>query len=411
MPDGCRILIVTSGALSRNPRPAKEAVTLARAGYEVTVLRPSEGPHYDRLDEELKTDAVYRDEFISPESGTRARTLDRLRRWLAIRALRLGIEHPASVGASRTLLTRARKIPADLTIVHNEAALWAGMQLMREGRNVAGDIEDWYSQDLEEQDRRHRPLKLLERSEKIMLHHAAYVSTTSESMSAALHQRFGGNPAHVITNSFPLQPNPRNEQPTAEGPPTFFWFSQTVGPGRGLEAFLASWTQMSAPSRLVLLGQPSPGYLDHLLSPLSELQRKRVEVLNLVSPSALPQVIARHDLGLALEKATPANKNHTISNKILQYLNAGLAIVATATAGQSEVFQRSPGVGLLIGQEDSLNLARKLDALVLDRVRLSRCQKAARLLAEERYCWEIETPRLLKLVRDALASPTRRSAL
>ena len=33
-----RILILTSGTLSRNPRPLKEALTLARHGYAVTVV-------------------------------------------------------------------------------------------------------------------------------------------------------------------------------------------------------------------------------------------------------------------------------------------------------------------------------------------------------------------------------------
>lgn len=405
MTDSPRILIVTSGSLSRNPRPAKEAATLAQAGYRVTVLRPSEGEHYDQLDRELKGDSGYRDEWIQPDSGAGSRVLRRLQRWIAVRLLPLGIEHPAALGAGTRLLERARKLPAELTIVHNETALWAGMHLMREGRKVAADIEDWYSEDLEEQDRRHRPLKLLRQLETSMLHHAAYVSTTSRSMSSALHERFGGNPAEVITNSFPLQPRPRNQHLNVENAPAFFWFSQTIGAGRGLEDFVLAWTRMSVPSRLVLLGRPSPGYLDTLLGGLSEIQRSRVEVLGLVSPIALPETIARHDIGLALEKTRPPSRNHTICNKILQYLNAGLAVVATPSAGQREVFASSPDIGLLADSHDSSTFARSLDVLVSNRDRLNHCQFASRRLAEEQYCWEVETPRLLALVQGALSTP------
>jgi hypothetical protein len=123
-----------------------------------------------------------------------------------------------------------------------------------------------------------------------------------------------------------------------------------------------------------------------------------------VPPEELPALIAQHDVGLALEDAAILNRDLTITNKILQYLNAGLAIVASDTAGQREVLARSPDAGIILSRTaDATEHARQLDHLLTDRAALAARKQAARLLAETHYCWEKESPRLLALVEKALA--------
>jgi len=261
-----RILILTSGSLSRNPRPAKEAAALAAAGHRVTVLRPPEGPPYDQLDVEFAAGAGFENRTVAAGATGAGKSFRRAARWIARRAVPLGFESVAALGEAGDLLAAARATPAELTIVHNEIALWAGRRLLRLGRRVAADIEDWYSEDLLPRDRRHRPIRLLQSLEAEMLQHAAYVSTTSAALSSALHRRYGGRRPEVITNSFPLQPAPRPQRPAGGGPVAFFWFSQTLGPGRGLEGFLPTWAALAGPSRLVLLGEPRPGFAEHLRS-------------------------------------------------------------------------------------------------------------------------------------------------
>jgi glycosyltransferase involved in cell wall biosynthesis len=398
-----RILILTSGNLCRNPRPAKEADTLARAGHQVTVLHPSEGKTFDLLDAGLAAGAGYQNEILAFDVTPRARLARRLSRWLARRAVPFGFETIDSLGAGRALLERARALPADLTIVHNEISLWTGRQLLRAGRRVAADLEDWYSEDLLEHERRHRPLRLLRQLEGDLLRAAAYVSTTSAALGEALHARYGGKPAAVITNSFPLQPDPRTSRPAGDTPATFFWFSQTVGPGRGLESFLQLWAKLESPSKVVLLGDPRAGYPDHLRSLLPDALRSRLEFHGLVPPSELAGVIAVHDIGLALEESTIPSRDCTITNKILQYLNAGLAVVATPTAGQREVLRAAPGAGLLLAPGEPAASTAGLESWLRDRPKLRGAQLAARAAAEQVYCWEREAPTLLRCVDQALS--------
>jgi glycosyltransferase involved in cell wall biosynthesis len=129
-----------------------------------------------------------------------------------------------------------------------------------------------------------------------------------------------------------------------------------------------------------------------------------VSFISFVSPESLPDKLAEFDLGLALEPRRFSSRDLTITNKIFQYMNAGLAVVATDSAGQGEVLRAAPDAGLLVAAHETGELARQLDRLLADPARLRTMQAAARRAAEEKFCWEREAPRLLAAVERALAA-------
>ncbi len=409
-----RILILTNSPLCRNPRVVKEATTLGHAGYEVTVLGISNHLPSVAIDRDLVARSPFRHlsvDMLGRESSFPQRLAVWLRRLQhrAARELchRFHWQLAAALGPAESLLRAALRHPAELIIAHNEIPHWCVSRLIAAGRRVAADIEDWHSEDLLPHERSGRPLRLLRASESYLLHHAAFTTTTSHALANALHARYGGRRPEVITNSFPLDPlpAPRSRLPAPDSPrlpPSFFWFSQTTGPGRGLELFLAAWSRTTQPSRLVLLGETRFGYRQRLLETLPESFRSRVTFLPLVPPDQLPALIARHDIGLALEKDFIFNRDLTITNKILQYLNAGLAVVASNTQGQREVLTHAPEAGLLVALHETTTLTTQLDTLLADPAHLDRRRLAARQLAEQLYCWEREAPRLLALVATAL---------
>ena len=401
-----RILIITNGHLCRNPRPLKEALTLGRAGYNVTVLTVRNHAPSEVSDRALLEDAPFRQAVVDLLPGFAAGRgkifLRRLLLWTAREAAaKARLPTIRALGPAGALLRRARGLPADLTIVHNEVPHWVGLRLLLTGRRVAADIEDWHSEDLLPTQQTHRPLALLRRIERTLLTRAAYVSTTSDALAAALHVRYGGHCPRVVTNSFPLQDRPRSGPPG--DPPAFFWFSQTLGPGRGLEEFVDAWARTTRPNRLVLLGEVYGGFARDLLARLPAERRAAVDFLPLVAPRELPGLIARYDLGLALERRDILSRDLTITNKLLQYLNAGLAVVASDTAGHREVLARGPEAGVAMDFRDAASASAALDALLADRSALARRQQAARRLAEEVYCWEREAPKLLAAIETVLA--------
>jgi glycosyltransferase involved in cell wall biosynthesis len=404
---GKKILILTSAHLCRNPRVVKEATSLGAASYEVTVMSVSVQPRFEQMDRELMRGLPFQRVVIDyAASNARARLADFFQRgatWAARQlCTRFGLESSQTLGPASALLRRARAFPADLTIVHTEIPIWTAQYLIADGRRVAVDVEDWYSEDLLFADRKSRPLKLLRKAEQFALQHAAYTSATSHSMAASLAAAYGCPAPIVIRNVFPLQPVFRKNRPLNGPPPKFIWFSQTIGPGRGLELFLAAWSRTSQPSSIHLLGDERPGYCDHLRQLLPEARRGDLHVIPLVTPEALPGKLAEFDLGLALEPHWPLNRDITITNKILQYINAGLAVIATDTAGQTEVLRAAPDCGLLIQAGETTRLVADLDVLLADPVRLGAMQTAARRSAESQFSWEQESPRLLAAVEAAL---------
>lgn len=389
-----RILILSSAPLCRNPRVLKEARTLAAADHAVTVLTVASRPEFEALDRALLANERFAKIAVRRSFVSRAST------WLARHTATRGIESPQAFGPAAQLRKQAVAFPADLIIAHTELAFCVAADLAARGRRVAVDFEDWHSEDLSPAAQPLRPRRLLRRVEIELLRRSAYATTTSAALSAALAEYAGSKAPAVITNSFPL------ESPVAHlnanQPPAFFWFSQTIGPDRGLEAFLDAWVLTLAPSRVRLLGDISRHYAEQLRRRVPVARQSQLEFLPLVSPDELPKIIAEQDIGLALENQLPRSRDLTITNKILQYLNAGLPVIATGTTGQREVLSRAPEAGQIVDFGQPRNAAAQLDELARNAERRMRMGVAARRAAEMIYSWEREAPKLLALVAAAL---------
>jgi glycosyltransferase involved in cell wall biosynthesis len=133
-----------------------------------------------------------------------------------------------------------------------------------------------------------------------------------------------------------------------------------------------------------------------------ESWRQRVFIHSTVPNAELLSRIAEHDVGLALETTAIKSRDLTVTNKLFQYLQAGLAIIATDTAGQREVFARRPDIGTLIPPDDPGALARAIEALFTDAGKLGAARAAALSAAEEEFCWEKQQLNLVAAAEAAL---------
>src|SRR5262249_33436983 len=113
----------------------------------------------------------------------------------------LGISSALQLGHStRRLVTEAMRRDPDLCIAHSEPGLHAARALMRRGRRVGVDMEDWFSEDLLPEARRHRPLALLRALETLLLACSAFASSTSRTLCDALARNYGCDAPTVIYN-------------------------------------------------------------------------------------------------------------------------------------------------------------------------------------------------------------------
>lgn len=391
------ISLLTGAHLSRNPRVVKEANALAEAGYEVSILSVWTHKEWLETDKTLIHPSIHYAGIDLTDWNSPATLFYRaFRRFFQELNRRWGMESPHSLNyALLPLFRKALRSRADLYICHQETGLILGNWLHKAGRKVAFDFEDWYSKDLLPENRASRPVTLLEKMEKSGLKNGLFSLTTSQAMAEAMSLFFGTPPPTVIRNVFPKEKNALARQ--AINPIQLVWFSQTIGPGRGLELFIHAINQLeNIPLSIHLIGNVETRYQSFLSSLIAHPQKHGLQFYPPVHPNHLVETIAKYDIGLALEMKSPENKDLTISNKIFQYLQSGLAVIATDTAGQKEVAQLVPNAVFLIGNKDEL--AQKLAMLADDASHLANARQAALACAREELNWEKEQERLLAVV-------------
>jgi glycosyltransferase involved in cell wall biosynthesis len=409
-----RILILIGAHLWTSPRSQKEAEALAAAGYDVTIS----GIWFDDVgasrDVELAAGKSWQ---FRPALDIRGTTVGGRIRNVSVRARRrvereLCSRYRWRLGAAlgygaQGLLRAALAHAADLTIVHSEANLWVGNELLDRGRRVGVDFEDWFSEDLREDDSQAHAMNWLQAIEQRLLRECGYSITTSEAMSAALAARYDAPPPAVVYNVFPF-----SERTALDGAyrdrkdlnvPSVHWFSQTIGPGRGLETFFAATREITTPFQIHLRGRMASDYAESLQRLVPGHVRGRFFVHDTVPNKSLLSRIAEHDIGLALETGKRASRQLSITNKLFQYMQGGLGLIATDTRGQAEVFARAPGIGLMIADDDALALRDALTAFLDSTERLQAARAASLEAARRTFCWERQSATIVDCAERALA--------
>jgi glycosyltransferase involved in cell wall biosynthesis len=390
-----RILILNPGHLSCGPRLLKEAVAAKSAGFEVTIR----GVWWDdrRAQEDLDLSKAIGVDFapvLDIRLGSSWRNYNRLRHRLAKEVFkRFDYVSPNLYGyGARELFEESLHLKSDLTLVHSEAGLWVGLQLLRRGLKVGVDFDDWFSEDLPPQSRTGRPVKMLQRLERTLLREASLTSTTTECLAIALAEdaRCPRIPL-VIPNCFPWANAPYRDGIARDrqvpGIISFYWFSQTIGPGRGLEILAQALSIISGEWQLHLRGEIRNNY-NWFEAVFPVTIRSRIHIHPIVSNDDLSSYTVGHDIGLALELPYCKNKNLTASNKIFEYLRSGLAIIATATEGQLEVMERCPHSGWTVLPSDVGALAATLQRCIDNPEVVRAAKEHAQFAAEHSWSWE-----------------------
>jgi glycosyltransferase involved in cell wall biosynthesis len=391
----------------------KAAATLVRCGYDVHVLGAWLEADLKARDQAALARAPFRFEPVFDATlpgfcGTAAHMLRRARRKAANTVFGLtGWQSREQLGYGiARLLTRARALAADLYIAHSEPALYVAWRLMQDGRRTGVDMEDWYSQDLLADARAQRPLTLLRRLESELSVRGAYATCPSRAMSQAMTAAYGGKPPAVIYNAFPVA-----EQATIDGArkdrrdtavPSIYWFSQTLGPGRGLEDLIAALPLLDRDIEIHLRGRAAPGVNEWIRSQTPQRWRQRVFLHPLVPNKELLSRLAEHDIGFAGEQPYCRSRDLTVTNKILHYLLGGLAVIASDTAGQREVATQAGGAVTLYAPGNPAALAQALRTLIDSPDGVARAKAASLQAAERTFCWERQEHILLQTIQEAL---------
>jgi glycosyltransferase involved in cell wall biosynthesis len=216
---------------------------------------------------------------------------------------------------------------------------------------------------------------------------AAFITAGSAAIADACAARFGARPI-AVHNAFELPADAPRWNGRAGGPLRMYWFSQTIGPSRGLEDVVAAAGLVGRSCELHVRGVPAAGYLESLHALVTRLAPSLTLIHHLpIDPDVLVDTCRGFDVGLSPEQMGVPNQELALSNKSLTYPLAGLPVVITDTPGQREL-ARDLGAGAVCYRPgDVANLASGLARWFDDPEALRAAGAASWEAARRRWHW------------------------
>ena len=418
---GHKICLVTPLHLSYNPRVLKEADALHAAGHQVRVVAMNLEESKARLDQSLMAPRRWKLEMLNvrrDKPAGRLRWLKatlRQRLYQRIRALEK-LPGGLDKAYSRYVLELSRlaaREPADLVIAHVLPALPAAAAAARRWNAKLGfDAEDFHRGEIHEADGHGAFLRrLIMAVEQKYIPRCDYLSAASDGIGGAYASTLGVRKPVTILNVFPL--SERNGHTPVEELRkerqgkglSLYWYSQRIGADRGLDDALQAVSLLSKGVHIHLRGAWAAGYETVFRDKVRALGiEEQVHILPPAPPEQLVERAAQHDVGLALEAGATENRRVAVTNKILNYLLAGLAVAATDVPGQRAIMEGASGAGVLFKPGDAPVLARQLKQWIENPGQLQMAKARSRQCAEENFCWDMEKEKLIKAVEDALCA-------
>lgn len=404
-----KICIVTTRHISYNPRVLKEADALQGHGYEVVVVTINNHRLLRQFDEALMRSRTWKLRTVDyrkelPQEKKRWLFLSlqqKLFNYLSMITLRGGIAERASERAYDKLLDLAMHEKADLYIAHHAEALGVAYTAAKaNGSHLGFDAEDFHT-GMNESARASRQETLISYLEKKYLSSCHFTTAASKGIAEAYRDKYGISQPEVILNVFPFERLPAG---VVNNPVKFYWYSQVIGPNRGLELLLEAAGLVRMPFEIHLRGSL---YSDDYRRQLEEKAEKSGirQQLFFHEPIVAEEIIRdghHFDVGIALESDITINRNICVTNKVFSYLMSGLAIVGTDTYGQKDIFSHFPRAVRICRMNNAGELAAAMQFYISHPDELKAAKAAAAHAAGEQFNWEKESAKLLACIDQVL---------
>ncbi len=396
-----KIVLITTGQPATNPRIIKEAEAFHAAGHEVNLLYCFVIDWAEKEDKHVLKHVSWKHKLIggSPTNDKQTFNITRVRQKSA--GVLCKLTGNKGLIAERTqarcydeLLKAAISIRADWYIGHNLGALAVCVNAAAANHAKAGfDFEDYHRGEQKTMAEHER--KRIMYLEKKYIPRLQYLTTASPLISVAIMGNFPKLhvPVFTVLNVFDLKDQPAFREPQGKASLKLFWFSQTIGRGRGLEFLLNCLRSLNDPDiSLTLAGRMDPGFRQ-IIEETQHHTKSKIKIHGIISPDELARFSAQFDIGLALEPASSENNDIALSNKIFTYLLAGNAIIFTNTSMQ-ERFNSEFQCGKLVSIGNIMELSEAI-TFYKDQKILAGQRKYNYQLARKKLNWQMESEKLL----------------
>lgn len=402
------IAIVTTGQPAANPRVLKEYQALKNAGYHVRVFYTYSAEWSYQIDEgKFRSGELCKNDFTliagNPINDKIAYFFSRFLYKFCSKLVRafpfFFLKEITFVRSSLFLWIKLKRYKARIYIAHYLGSLPAAVKAASiHNASVIFDAEDFHRG---EDPYYPGQISDVKQMEDRLLPGVDLITTASPLISAAYQHLYPGEKIVTINNVFSIRQLqvPRD---TEQQQLKLFWFSQNIGPNRGLELIVDALNAIQENVSLTLLGNiRNSGYIETLLK--RSIQPGRIYFLKPVAPEQVFKIASEFDIGLAAEIPHCLNRDICLTNKIFTYLLAGNCILASATSAQKGFIDANPQVGFLYQHDDAASLAAIIKKLFYNREQLAECKQKASMLATASLNWEKESGKLIEEINNLIA--------
>ncbi|WP_179004966.1 hypothetical protein [Winogradskyella forsetii] len=274
-------------------------------------------------------------------------------------------------------------------IAHNLGAFYPAVKLSeKQGASLQLDIEDYYPGEALYFNKKHEQQNRMYIMARSFLE-ANSITYASEGIKLECQKHFKVEKQTeevTIINAFKATDfvEPKS---VASNKIKCVWFSQHIGPNRGLEQVFEA-AKISHEVEFHLIGNRNQAYLDTV-----DLS-KNIILHDIMTQEQLHDFLSQMDIGLALENAdADYNRDICLTNKFLAYAQSGLFILATHTFGQSQFLNNLEyNAGIIM----NTSLPKTLHHI--DKAVLSKESRIARWKNAKSFSWENEQLKLKQLL-------------
>ena len=394
---GKTICLITPGHIASNPRLVKEAMALSKAGYKVHIIFTQYVPYlidHDRHILHQNLDWTY--DCLNWTGYNFPSKINRL-----LSKLVHTFSRNINIKINRNYLWQLKKTinhKADLYIAHNLGTLPIAVIAAKKTKAKCGfDAEDFHRNEVS--DNAGDPDVILKVTiEEKYIPQLDYMTASSPQITKQYTALFNRDITTLI-NVFP-KTDPHEIINNTSQPLQLFWFSQTIGANRGLEIIIEGINISNIESDLHLLGFSSDEYKNQLINLLKQGSKCTLHFHKPVYSEKLFNIAKQFDIGFGSETGFCLNNSIALSNKILTYVQSGLAVIASNTTAQSAFVNQYPQVGHIYNNAEELaNILSKYNNY---RSILYQTKQSAFNLGQTDLNWEMESAKFITCVNDII---------
>jgi glycosyltransferase involved in cell wall biosynthesis len=183
-------------------------------------------------------------------------------------------------------------------------------------------------------------------------------------------------------------------------------FQGYIQPDRELDRLVLAAAFLEPKTVIVMMGNSYRGVSSQLEALIArEGLADRVKIIPQVPYEELLDWTASANIGLISSSPDYSlSVRYALPNKLFEYLMAGLPVLSMDVDAIADVL-RTYDVGLVVSSLEPSAIGAGINTLLADREALARMRQNALKIARNEFNWEKESPRLIRLYQEILASP------